>query len=177
MKNPITLNGNGGGSKNGLARGRKEMVEATGTLFQYFGLPRSTGQIYGLLYLSEAPLSLDDLSELLSISKGSASIGTRHLAAWGAIRQVWVQGERRDFFEASEDFGTILRGGYSEFLKPRLRASEKRLEKIVENFAEAEKSGEISPGEYEFCMERLRRLGKLQKRLQEFEPLAEKLLQ
>ena len=76
------------------SRARREMVEASGRLFQLLGLPRSTGQIYGLLYMSARPLSLDDICELLSISKGSASTGTRHLASWAAIRQVWVQGNR-----------------------------------------------------------------------------------
>jgi DNA-binding transcriptional regulator GbsR (MarR family) len=178
MKNLNAAEGNGhAGFKPALSKGKKEMVEATGTLFQLFGLPRSTGQIYGLLYISKTPLSLDDVTELLSISKGSASMGTRHLAGWGAIRQVWVQGDRKDFFEASDDFGTILRGGYTEFLKPRLSASEKRLEKILDEFLEDEKRGEITRAEYEFCMERLKKLGKLQKRLQRFGPLAEKFLE
>src|ERR1051325_7726277 len=108
MRSPELLNGNGR-SKAGafLCKGKMDMVEATGRLFQSFGLPRSTGQLYGLLYLSKKALSLDDLVELLSISKGSASTGTRHLASWGAIRQVWVPGDRRDFFEALDDFRTI----------------------------------------------------------------------
>src|ERR1043166_2383342 len=105
MRAPELLEGNGNGSGHAkpralLCKGKMDMVEAIGRLFQGFGLPRSTGQIYGLLYLSKKPLSLDDLVELLSISKGSASTGTRHLASWGAIRQVWVPGDRRDFFEA-----------------------------------------------------------------------------
>lgn len=159
-----------------LSRSRLEMVEATGRLFQLFGLPRSTGQIYGLLYLSKKPLSLDDFVEQLSISKGSASTGTRHLAAWGAIRQVWVPGERRDYFEALDDFRTIIRGGYAEFVKPRLNSSEARLEKILSELSEDQKTGVITRDEYEFCLGRLKRLGRLQKSLQRFGPLAEKFL-
>ena len=85
------------------SKARKDMVEAAGGLFQALGLSRSAGQIYGLLYLSDKPLSLDDMVDLLSISKGSASMGTRHLASWGVIRQVWVPGDRRDFYRLAED--------------------------------------------------------------------------
>ena len=51
----------------------QEMVEVGGRICQILGFPRITGQIYGLLYLSDEPLSLNRVSSLLGISKGSAS--------------------------------------------------------------------------------------------------------
>lgn len=157
-----------------MAKSRRDMIEASGRIFQLLGLPRSTGQIYGLLYLSNRPLALDDLVEMLSISKGSASTGTRHLAGWGAIRQVWVPGERRDYFEAVPDLKSLLRGSYSEFIKPRLNSSEKRLSAMLADLERDEKEGVISREEYEFCQERLKALGRLQKKVKTFAPLAEK---
>ncbi|NJR43396.1 MAG: hypothetical protein HC767_12780 [Akkermansiaceae bacterium] len=54
------------------------------------GLPRSIGEIYGLLFISQAPLSLDDLVQRLKISKGSASQGLRMLKGLGAVREVEI---------------------------------------------------------------------------------------
>jgi DNA-binding transcriptional regulator GbsR (MarR family) len=89
----VQKNGSPGKGKSMVdSKARREMVESAGTLFQTLNLPRSTGQIYGLLYLSACPLSLADICEMLAMSKGSASTGTRHLCSWGAIRQVWVPG-------------------------------------------------------------------------------------
>jgi DNA-binding transcriptional regulator GbsR (MarR family) len=155
---------------------RRELVEAGGGLFQALGLPRSTGQIYGLLYLSQGPLSLDDLVRLLAISKGSASIGTRYLAGWGAIRQVWVPGDRRDHFEAVEDLGQLLRASFGEFIKPRLASSERRLARIFEALELDLERGVVNKDGYKFCSERLRTLLRYQKKVQSFGPLAEKLL-
>lgn len=152
------------------------MVAAAGTLFQLLGLPRSTGQIYGLLYLSPKPLSLDDLVELLSISKGSASIGARHLTAWGVIRQVWVPGDRRDHFETLGDLAQILRASYQEFVKPRLDSSEKRLAGIVDGLDQDVAKGILSREEYDFCAERMRSLLRFQQQVQSIGPVAEKLL-
>ena len=50
------------------------------------GLPRSIGEIYGLLFISQSPMSLDDLVQRLDISKGSASQGLRMLKSLGAVR-------------------------------------------------------------------------------------------
>jgi HTH-type transcriptional regulator, glycine betaine synthesis regulator len=155
---------------------RREFVEAGGGLFQLLGLPRSTGQIYGLLYLSEGPLSLDDVARLLSISKGSASIGTRHLAAWGAIRQVWIPGDRRDHFEAVGDLAELLRASFGEFIKTRLASSERKLEKIFSALETDLENGVVSKDAYTFCCARLKTLLRYQKKVQSIGPLAEKLL-
>jgi DNA-binding transcriptional regulator GbsR (MarR family) len=158
-----------------LTKCRRDMIETGGRLFQLLGLPRSTGQIYGLLYLATNPLSLDDIVQLIGISKASASTGTRQLSAWGAVRQVWVPGNRRDYFEAVTDFGGVIRGTYTEFLKPRLSSSQKRLETLSSSLEEDRASGAVSRQDYQLCVERLKNLTRLQARIQRLMPLAEKL--
>ena len=158
------------------ARSRRDMVEACGRLCQLLGLPRSIGLIYGLLYLSAEPLALDDVARLLGISKGSASMGTRQLSSWGAVRQVWVQGNRRDYFEAIPDLGTLMRGAYDNFAKPRITSSGKRLMQMEAYLEEDRREGLLSGEEYKLCQERIRAMAKMQKRIQQLAPLAEKLL-
>jgi len=159
-----------------LSRTRLELIEACGRICQVFGLPRSLGQIYGLLYLAPEPLSLDAIAELLGISKASASTGTRQLAAWGGIRQVWVHGDRRDHFEAEPDLGNLLRAGFAEFLKPRLATSQRRLDGLATTLEEDLQAGMVTREEYKHCSERLKTVAQVQKRLQELAPLAQKLL-
>ena len=53
---------------------------------QIFGVPKSVGQIYGLLYASPLPLGFSDIVERLEISKGSASQGLQLLRSLGAVK-------------------------------------------------------------------------------------------
>ncbi|MDX1951694.1 MAG: hypothetical protein SFY81_05890 [Verrucomicrobiota bacterium] len=155
---------------------RLQMIAGCGHFFQVLGLPRSTGQIFGALYLSVKPLSLDDLVRTLSISKGSASMGTRFLMNWGAIRQVWVPGERRDYFEAVGDLGGLLRNAYNEFLKPRMKSSQMRLGTMLHDLDDDLKAGHLTPEEHKLCAERLKHLTRTQKKMAAVIPLAEKFL-
>ena len=155
---------------------RREMIEGSGRIFQLLGLPRSTGQIYGLLYLSTKPLSLDQMVELLGLSKSSASIGTRHLISWKAIRQVWVPGERRDYFEAEGDLRNLLRGSYADFIQPRLVSSQKRIALMMADLDASEREGSLSQEEHKFCSERLKNLAKVQKKVLSLSPFVEKIL-
>ncbi len=64
---------------------QSECIELFAEVVYALGLPRSIGQIYGLLYASPAPLSFSDIVERLEISKGSASQGLQLLRSLGAI--------------------------------------------------------------------------------------------
>ena len=152
------------------------MVEVGGRICQVLGLPRSTGQIFGLLYLSTEPLTLNKMSAMLGISKGSASTGTRQLAAWGAVRRVWVPGERRDYYEVVEDLGQLIRGSYNNLIKPRIQSSKDRLDALKVKLEEDIKSGVIPCEKKEILEERIKSLEKVHKRLFQFLPLAEKFI-
>jgi DNA-binding transcriptional regulator GbsR (MarR family) len=129
-----------------------------------------------LLYLSAQPLSLDDIVQMLGVSKASASTATRQLSAWGLIRQVWVPGERRDYFEVVEDLGGLIRGGYRDFIKPRLESSQRLFDSILSVLEEDAVAGAVSREEFRICAERLRKLCRMQKKLQAAAPLLERLL-
>jgi hypothetical protein len=60
-------------------------VELFADIVSALGIPKSIGQIYGLLYASATPLSFSDIIERLEISKGSVSQGLQLLRSLGAI--------------------------------------------------------------------------------------------
>lgn len=84
------------------------MLEGLGQLADYFGYNRVIGKMYGALLLSPQPMSLDDLVDHLSVSKASVSMNMRMLENLGIVREVWVRGDRRKFYEAESDFWKIL---------------------------------------------------------------------
>lgn len=153
-----------------------ELMEQAARLFQRLGVPRSTGQIYGLLFSSPQPLSLDDIADALSLSKTSASTGTRQLLNYNLIRQAWLPGERKDYFEARTDLQEVLRANYHTLIKPRLEQAERRLEAIAGQLQADRDAGRLTPEAHEAAQVRLERLLSLQKKLNHLLPLAEKLL-
>lgn len=61
---------------------------------------KAGGQIYALLFLSDEPLSLDEISKRLGISKSNVSINIRMLEDFNLVRKVWVKGSRKDYYDA-----------------------------------------------------------------------------
>jgi len=158
-----------------LSKTRLDMIEVGGRVFQLLGLPRTAGQIYGLLYLSPTPLTLDEIAELLAIGKSTAGSGSRQLVQFKVIRVVWVHGERRDRYEVDPDLGNLLRAGYSDYIKPRLATSQKRLANMFTSLEKELAEGVVSRKEFEHCVERIKVLEDIQQKIQALIPLAEKV--
>jgi HTH-type transcriptional regulator, glycine betaine synthesis regulator len=159
-----------------LSRTRLDLIESAGRLCQIAGLPRTTGQIFGLLFLSPRPLGLDEIAELLAISKASASTGTRQLMTIHALRQVWKPGDRRDYFEAVGELREVLRAIYRSLFQPRITKSRGRIDLLLETLEEDKREGLISREEYQFCRERIQQMASIQGRVEKALPIAEKLL-
>jgi DNA-binding transcriptional regulator GbsR (MarR family) len=99
---------------------RQTFVEAGGHTTQSFGFGRIIGQVYALLYLSPAPMCLDEIVQELGVSKASVSMTIRQLQAWSAVKRVWVKGDRKDYYEAEMDFRAVLRNGLLETFRKKL---------------------------------------------------------
>lgn len=85
-----------------------------------FGLNNIMAQLYALSYLSKAPLSLDEMSERLKISKASVSINIRTLERYGVVRKVWVKGSRKDYYEAEMDIANVIMESFKSMAQRRL---------------------------------------------------------
>ncbi len=108
------------------------MLDGLGQLADYFGFNKVMGQLFGTLLLSAEPLSLDDMTARLGISKAGVSTNMRSLEHMGMVRQVWVRGgsARRKYYQAETDFWQI----FSNILSGReLRDVERALAVMEEN--------------------------------------------
>ena len=132
-------------------------------------LPRSVGELYGVLFIAEKPMCLDDLRIKLNISKGSTSQGLKILRSFGAIRVIYVPGDRKDFYVAESSLRKIASGFANEQIQPHLEGGSDRLKRIQDLLKEeTDFSGTLN--------ERVERLENWQKRANQVLPVMLKLI-
>src|SRR6516225_5353046 len=68
-----------------------------------WGISPTMAEIHGLLYITGADLSMDDIMEWLGISRGNASMNLAKLVEWGLVRRVHRRGDRRDYYQSLAD--------------------------------------------------------------------------
>jgi DNA-binding transcriptional regulator GbsR (MarR family) len=129
-----------------------ESIELFIGFFKLIGLQKSVGEIYGLLFVSSRALAMDDIMERLGISLGAASQGLKVLRSVGAVKAVYMPGDRRDHYVADLELSKFATAFIQEELKPRL---DRTLERIGTMEALA---NELEPEDRATAEKRLERL-------------------
>jgi DNA-binding transcriptional regulator GbsR (MarR family) len=121
-------------SQGAWSREISRFIKASGDTTHSFGLGKLIGRLFALLYLTPEPLCLDQIATRLKISKASASITVRQLAAWNAVHKVNPSGGsgRRDYYQAELRFGVILRNGLLPGVQKKLHSAGVQIDRTLE---------------------------------------------
>lgn len=133
---------------------KHEFVEGLSQISRFWGFPKGMGAIFAVLYLSPAPLSLDEIVEQTGLTKGAVSTEVRALARLGLVHRSTKLTDRRDFYEAETDFYKSIRS----ILKERQNTEfERAVASVRETLAKLEE-GTSYPEERAFLVERVKAL-------------------
>lgn len=80
-----------------------------GEMGSRWGINRTVGQIYALLYVADRPLNAEDICDTLGFSRSNVSMGLKELDSWNLIRLKHLPNDRRDHFTTPDDIWEIVR--------------------------------------------------------------------
>jgi len=147
-----------------------EIISIFVRLADLLNLPKTVGEIYGLLFIAEEPMCLDDLMKKLKISKGSTSQGLKILRSFGALKKIYIHGDRKDYYLAEDSLRKIANGFANEQIKPHLESGSERLEYLRELINNDDKINK------KFVKDKIKKLENWEKKVKMFLPLALKLI-
>ena len=87
----------------------QQFVSHFGEMGSRWGINRTVGQIYALIFVSPKPLHADDIADALEFSRSNVSIGLKELQAWRLVKLKHLAGDRREYFEAPQDVWEIFK--------------------------------------------------------------------
>jgi len=87
----------------------RQFIAHFGEMGSRWGINRTVGQIYALIFISKRPLNADDVAEALAFSRSNVSMGLKELQSWRLVRLKHLPGDRREYFEAPSDVWEIFR--------------------------------------------------------------------
>jgi len=107
-----------------------EIIEFFVHTTQVIGLPKSLGEIYGLLFASDRPINFDDVKTQLNLSKGATSQGLKQLRNIGAVKLTYIPGDRRDYYHAETELKKLVAGFLREQVTPQMAGWDMRLTRL-----------------------------------------------
>ncbi len=121
----------------------QEFVLHFGEMGSRWGINRTVGQIYAVLFLSKVPLNAEQITEALGVSRSNTSMGLKELQSWNLVRLKHTPGDRRDYFTTPEDLWEIVRTLIAERKKREIDPTLTKLRQLEmqgpagDNYAEA----------------------------------------
>ena len=156
------------------------LVDIFADLADLFGNPKSYGQIYGLLFASEEPLTIEEIGQRLDISQGSISQGLRQLESFGAIIKERNDGSRQALYTAKLEMKLLIAGFLKERVIPRLESTDSRVKALRTSLnsqpSSLNSSFRSQPSSLASMRFRLNRLAKWHRSARTLLPIARKIL-
>lgn len=87
----------------------RQFVSHFGEMGSRWGINRTVGQIYALIFISQRALNADEIAETLEFSRSNVSMGLKELQSWRLVRLKHLPGDRREYFDAPADVWEIFR--------------------------------------------------------------------
>jgi DNA-binding transcriptional regulator GbsR (MarR family) len=133
---------------------KRDFTEGLSQISRFWGFPKGMGAIFGVLYLSPTPLSLDEIVSETGLTKGAISTEIRALARMGLVHRSTKLGDRKDYYEAEADFYAAIRS----ILKERQNSEFDRAVRSVTDTLATMEANWVEDEDWNFVYERVRAL-------------------
>ncbi|MBI1793226.1 MAG: MarR family transcriptional regulator [Chloroflexi bacterium] len=135
---------------------KQSFTEGLSHISHFWGFPKGVGAVFAVLYLSPAPLSLDELVTQSGLTKGAVSTNVRALARLGLVRRSAKLGDRKDYYEAETDFYKAIRSILGERQNREFDRAVRSVQETLEKLQAAK--GSMQEAERKFLIERVQAL-------------------
>jgi DNA-binding transcriptional regulator GbsR (MarR family) len=137
-----------------LTRIKQDFTEGLSQISRFWGFPKGMGAIFGVLYLSPTPLSLDEIVQETGLTKGAISTEIRALARMGLVHRSSKLGDRKDYYQAESDFYAAIKS----ILKGRQNSEFDRAIGSVKGTLASMEANWVENEEWNFVYERVKAL-------------------
>jgi DNA-binding transcriptional regulator GbsR (MarR family) len=137
-----------------LSEIKENFTQGLSQISRFWGFPKGMGAIFGVLYLSPTPLSLDEIVQETGLTKGAVSTEIRALARMGLVHRSSRLGDRKDYYEAETDFYAAIQS----LLKERQNSEFDRAVRSVRETLETMDANWVENDEWNFAYERVQAL-------------------
>lgn len=121
-----------------LNQARDHFIQGMSRVTHFWGFPKAMGAIYGAIYLSPTPISLDELVAQVGVSKGAVSTNVRMLERLNMVHKHLQIGDRKDYYIAEADFWQVMKSILQEREKNEFALALRTVGESMTMVAEAE---------------------------------------
>ncbi|WP_404451657.1 GbsR/MarR family transcriptional regulator [Virgibacillus necropolis] len=114
---------------------KEKFIQVIAKNMNLYGITSSVGRLYGVLYFSKEPMTLDDMRDALEMSKTSMSTGVRALTDMRMVESTFKKGIRKDLYKSEEDwyksFTSLFGNRWRQHTETNIEEADETIEELL----------------------------------------------
>ncbi|ULO07336.1 transcriptional regulator [Paenibacillus sp. 19GGS1-52] len=137
----------------------RPMIDAIAQTMDLYGANYSFGQLYGIMFFEDKPMTLEEMKKVMNMSKSNMSYGVRSLMSSKMVTKLDEKRERKDLYVAETDFFQTFKNFFTLKLQREIDVMKEALGSVMPELEELTSAADTPEEERQYC---LRDLDKLQ---------------
>ncbi|KAB7705538.1 GbsR/MarR family transcriptional regulator [Bacillus aerolatus] len=137
---------------------KSQFVEKIADNMQSFGVSTTVGRVLGIIYMNREPMTLDELSEEIGMSKARMSQVVREMIDLNITERVFQKGVRKDLYQVEQDYYQTFVSLFTSNWQKALNKNKYFEQKLKNRLSQIQSQGELTASDEEAVNEILAEL-------------------
>lgn len=137
---------------------RKTVINAIADTMDLYGATYSFGQLYGIMYFEDKPMTLEDMKTHMNMSKSNMSYAVRSLMESKMVSKLEEKKDRKELYVAETNFFLAFRNFFTMKLQREIDVMKHAIEEIIPELSDIILAIETPDDERKICLQDLHKL-------------------
>ncbi|QYR20972.1 transcriptional regulator [Paenibacillus sp. sptzw28] len=137
---------------------RRRVIDAIAETMDLYGATHSFGQLYGIMYFEDKPMTLEDMKTHMNMSKSNMSYAVRSLMESKMVNKLEEKHERKDLYVAETDFFQAFQNFFTTKLQREIDVMLSAINEVIPDLTELIIAMETPEEERQLCLKDLHKL-------------------
>lgn len=137
---------------------RAKVIDAIAQTMDLYGVNYSYGQLYGIMFFEDRPMTLEEMQQSMNMSKSNMSYAVRSLVDSKMVTKLDEKDVRKDLYAAETNFFKAFQAFFATKLQREIDVMRGALETVIPSLSETILELETSEEERKRCLEDLHKL-------------------
>jgi DNA-binding transcriptional regulator GbsR (MarR family) len=137
---------------------RGKIIDAIAQTMDLYGANYSFGQLYGIMFFEDKPMTLEEMKQQMNMSKSNMSYAVRSLMDSKMIRKLDEKLDRKDLYEAETDFFQAFQNFFASKLQREIDVMLGSINEVIPSLSAIILDIETGHEERQLCLKDLHKL-------------------
>ena len=116
---------------------RLKVIDAIAQTMDLYGVNYSFGQLYGIMFFEDRPMTLEEMRTRMNMSKSNMSYAVRSLIESKMVTKLSEKDERKDLYAAETDFFKAFQAFFATKLQREIDVMRKAIDESLPELTES----------------------------------------